>query len=373
MHKVAIISLLPVSATGGGESYTLNCAISVSLTGAECDLISPCEGGFCGDSSNSRLNRLFNRSLFANGKLLHTKQENFRQVLSGLPDCRYIWIHQYLASKSVFDILVNTHPKQIILFTNLGFEGNAVDFWIRYGKVPNHLFVEISKYSADRTKKHTNNVTYVYAGVWQKQLERLSNTSMPQEARFVSVNRVLPHKAIEITIDALLENDSLVVIGPDNLDAQYENFLKVKSQGKRVERIGEVSADMRNSIVSNSTALVASSSTITYRSQKLEQSELLGLVLLEALLNNTIPISSSQPALEEVMNALDLNDFVYPERNSLLLRNKMKLVNSLSKDDYIEIINKARILLEEKFLWNDFWPRIEKFIYPKIRLGEVTR
>lgn len=371
MDKVTIISLLPVSATGGGESYTFNCAASVSYSGVECELVSPCERNFCNVSSSSRLFSLFNRSLYVNGKLLYTKQESFRQVLSELSNSRYVWIHQYLASKSVFDILINTHPDQTILFTNLGFEQNIDDFWIRYGKVSNHLFVEISKYSASRTEKYTSNVIYDYAGVWQKQIERLPSSLFHKRKHFVSVNRVLPHKAIEVTIDALSENDSLVVIGPDKQDTQYEDFLSVIAKGKKVDRVGEVSANVRNSIISNAFALVSSSSTETYRSLRLAQSELLGLVLLEALLNNTIPISSSQPALEEVMNTLGLHDFVYPERDSIALKNKMKLVTSLSQDNYIEVVSKGKEVLEKKFLWDDFWLRLEKLIHQKIHIGVV--
>jgi hypothetical protein len=366
VNKVTIISLFPVSATGGGESYTLNCAISVSLAGFECELVSPCETGFCNNSSSNRLSSTFNSSLFTNGKLLYTKQESFNQVISELSNCQYVWIHQYLASKSVFDILIATHPDQVILFTNLGFEQNAVDFWIRYSSVPNHLFVEISKYSASRTKKYTSNVIYEYAGVWQKQIERSPNNLAARRTHFVSVNRVLIHKAIEVTIDALTDRNTLVVIGPKNLDVQYEKFLNVKARGKKIEWLGEVSADVRNGIISNAVALVASSATETYRSFKLEQSELLGLVLLESLLNNTIPISSSQPALAEVMSLLELDDFVYPERNSVCLGDKMKLVTSLSEDDYLKIVNQGKIILDKKFLWDNFWLRIEALVHQKI-------
>jgi glycosyltransferase involved in cell wall biosynthesis len=371
VDKVTIISLYPVSDTGGGESYTLNCAASASFSGLDCELVSPCEKDFCSNSSTSRFSSAFNRRFFANGKLLNAKQESFREVISDLSDCRYVWVHQYLASKSVFDILINTHPAQVILFTNLGFEQNAVDFWIRYGTTPNHLFVEISKYSASRTKQYASNVIYDYAGVWQKQVEKLPNIASQKRTHFVSVNRVLTHKAVEVTIDALSENDSLVVIGPDKLDDLYEKFLNIKATGKKVDRIGEVSSDVRNSIISNAVALISSSSTETYRSIRLPHSELLGLVLLEALLNNTIPISSSQPALAEVMNALGLDDFIYPERDSVALNNKMKLVASLSQDKYMEVVNRGRSILEKKFLWDNFWPRLEKLIYQEIKVGVV--
>jgi glycosyltransferase involved in cell wall biosynthesis len=368
MHKVAIISLLPVSATGGGESYTFNCAISVSLTGVECDLISPRESFFFNDSSSERFSRLFNNSSFINGKLSTISEKSFGQVLEELNTYQYVWIHQHLASSSVYDILTTARQEQVVLFTNLGFEKNSNDFWIRYEKVPNHFFIEISQYSAKLTRSYTSNVSYAYAGIWQEDLEKAQNMVHSKKDSFVSVNRVLPHKAIEVTIDALSEKDSLIVVGPSDLDPTYEKFLDLKAKGKKVDRIGAVISDVRDSIISNSIALIASSASSTYKSQSFKQSELLGLVILEAIQNNTIAITSSQPALEEVMSLLNLESFVYTERSSKDLRSKMQLVRSLPSSKYDEIIEQAKDILQQKFLWDDYWLRVKQLVLKELKL-----
>jgi glycosyltransferase involved in cell wall biosynthesis len=295
-------------------------------------------------------------------------EKSFGQVLEELNTYQYVWIHQHLASSSVYDILTTARQEQVVLFTNLGFEKNSNDFWIRYEKVPNHFFIEISQYSAKLTRSYTSNVSYAYAGIWQEDLEKAQNMVHSKKDSFVSVNRVLPHKAIEVTIDALSEKDSLIVVGPSDLDPTYEKFLDLKAKGKKVDRIGAVISDVRDSIISNSIALIASSASSTYKSQSFKQSELLGLVILEAIQNNTIAITSSQPALEEVMSLLNLESFVYTERSSKDLRSKMQLVRSLPSSKYDEIIEQAKDILQQKFLWDDYWLRVKQLVLQELKL-----
>ena len=118
------------------------------------------------------IDSIFNKTIFIGEQSLHSLvKESFIEILSTISEYKYVWIHQHLATPLVYDILLASDPEQIILFTNLGFEENAEDFWIRYNRVPYHLFIEISQYSASRTQKYTHNVSYVYGGAWKKKLE----------------------------------------------------------------------------------------------------------------------------------------------------------------------------------------------------------
>ncbi|MHC5676667.1 glycosyltransferase [Nostoc sp.] len=366
--KALFFSLLPLQQTGGGETYTRNCAISIANSGIECHLISPTEFSFIYTKDKSRFESLFDKTIFIREKSFQDPaQESFVEILSTIHEYKYVWIHQYLATPLVFDILLVNHPDQIILFTNLGFEENAGDFWIRYNRLPNHLFVEISQYSASRTKKHTPNVGYVYAGAWKKKLEKSFFKIFPKNRQFVSVGRLLPHKAFEIAIDALSDNDHLVIIGPESQDKRYKKFLETKIKGKNIDIVGEVPSSDRDNIVSRSLALIANSSSVTYDNKVFEQSELLGLVLIEAILNNTLPISSSQLALKEVMTLLQIEEFIYTERETQSLKSKMLFVRSLTAEEYRELVEKAKKIIEHLFLWDNYWTRVQQLIDGNMR------
>jgi len=362
--KALVFSILPVKKTGGGEGYTVNCATSISISGTECDLICPVEANFIQIRDSSRFENLCDTTVFIEGKASTSITKKFSEVLMEIPNYRYVWIHQYLGSPLVYDLLLVSHNRQMVLLTNLGFEENYDDFWIRYNKLPNHLFLEISQYSAKRTQNNTSNVSYLYAGAWRNTLEKYLNINLSSKntRQFVSVGRLLPHKSFETAIDAVSKNEKLVIIGPNSSDTYYKKFLEDKSKGKNVHLVGEMLTSDKDKIISNSIALIANSSSLTYRKQIFEQSELLGLVILEAILSNTLPITSSQPALKEVMDVLNLSELVYPERDSQSLKSKMALVSYLSDFEYKALLDQARKMIEQHFLWDNYWLRVKEMI-----------
>lgn len=357
MKRILVISLYPVSATGGGESYTLNCAKALSLEN-ECDLIAPIERGFIADRSLTRFQRLFNINTLIKANVCEIEQRSYQEILKKIGFYDVVFIHQYLAGISVHDMMLLTHSDQTIIFTNLGFEENSFDFWIRYTNLPNHFFIEISEYSANRTKKNTNNVGYVYAGAWKEQLKDISLKKNVEKNKFISVGRLLPHKAFEIMIEALNKNEALMLVGPYGENDHYQDYLKAKSHGKNVYFTGEILASERDAAINSSIALIANSSSTTYQNRIFEQSELLGLVIIDALINNTLPITSSQPALKEVMEVLNLENLVYEERDSKCLRNVLDAIICLSDIEYYKLIEQAKIVIENKFLWDDYWQHI---------------
>jgi glycosyltransferase involved in cell wall biosynthesis len=360
IKNVLLISLFPISSTGGGENYTLNCAKAISIDGdIECYLVAPKEGAFVGDKSRTRFHQIFTKKKLLKGKIVSETSENFKGILHEVCSYDIVFIHQYLAGIAVYDLMSLIHNKQNLILTNLGFEENSEDFWIRYQKLPNHLFLEISDYAAMRSKKYTDNVSYIYGGVWLNQLEKsYSLNKLNKKNNFVSVGRVLPHKSFEVAIDALLPEQQLVIVGPLG-DESYIKYLTMKSRSKNVLITGKIISSERDSIINSSLALIANSATNTYSNHKFEHSELLGLVILEALVNNTLPITSSQAALKEVMNVLNLTTFIYPERESSDLRKLMGYVVSLSEEDYLNLIEQAKEIIKAEFLWDDYWLRLK--------------
>jgi glycosyltransferase involved in cell wall biosynthesis len=362
LKSILLISLYPISATGGGENYTLNCAKSISMANIGCELVAPSDRSFIGDSSERRFHKWFTKQVFNAGSVSYTTQETFREILESVPAYEYLWIHQYLATASVYDLLLATHNQQIIYLTNHGFEEYAEDFWIRYSRLPNHYFIEVSKYSAKRTQQYTKSVNHLYAGAWKKNLEISSDISITDKNKFVCVGRLLPHKAFEVAIDALPKTDHLVIIGPDSENPAYKKFLETKSRGKNVHIVGEVVSSEKDRIVASSIALLVNSSSVTYQNRVFPHSELLGLVVIEAILNNTLPITSSLPALKEVMSVLKIEHLVYQERNPKSLYEKMNLVRSLSNNEYRVLIEQAKDIIRQQFLWDNYWFNLQNII-----------
>lgn len=353
--KTAVISLYPVTVTGGGENYTKNCALSISKTDGFCDLFYPRKA----EIGNS-ITHIFQCSVFSEKGLISENEITFRGLLQKISSYEFIWIHQYLSYPEIYDILISTNSSQKVLFTNLGLEMNAADFWCRYEKFPNHFFVEVSSFSASRARKYIKNASFEYGGIWENDLKHfLEILPSKKKNRFVSIGRVLPHKAFEITIEALAKYQHLDILGPKNIHPTYQKMLNLRSIFKDVNFLGYISEDKKLKILAESIALIASSSSKTLSGKACENSELLGLVILEAIVAGTLPITSCQPAFQEIMTKFQLSDLIYPERDVATLREKMDFVSQLSLERYLEYLENARAILVESFLWDNYWPRVQ--------------
>jgi glycosyltransferase involved in cell wall biosynthesis len=356
--SVALVSLHPVTVVGGGENYTKNCAKCIASFDGKCDLFYPVK-----DLCSGKMSHEFRCSTFSQSEDIQTFDLTFTELLNTLSGYQIVWIHQYLAYPEVYNILLSTHARQSVVFTNHGLEMNANDFWHRYEKFPNHVFLEVSDFSASRTKKYIKDAAFVYGGIWKEDLDKYSGISSPKRTdHFVAIGRVLPHKGFEISVSALNRKQHLDVLGPKNIHSTYQKFLTILSLFKDVKFLGHVTEEQKLKVLVESTALIASSASKTISGRECENSELLGIVILEAIAAGTLPIASFQPAFKEIMTTFQLTEFLYPERDSASLRQKIEFVNRLSLEQYSHYIEKARSILAEHFLWDDYWPRVQKVL-----------
>ncbi|MDB9525409.1 glycosyltransferase [Oscillatoria sp. CS-180] len=299
--------------------------------------------------------------MFNQKNLEHSFELAFSEVLKSISKYKRVWIHQYLAFPEVYNILASISSNQSVLFTNHGLELNESDFWNRYEPSPNHLFVEVSNFSSQRTKRHVNNVMFEYAGIWRSDLDTLCNQAYSDKSTFfVSVGRILTHKAFDVTIRALRTDQVLKIIGSKNQHSLYQIFLISLSLFKDVIFLGELPEQEKFQVLSQAIALIASSSSQSLSGRPRENSELLGIVVLEAIMAGTLPITSNQSAFKELMEFFDLTDFIYRERDVSDLRRKMEFTLGLDDDCYGEKIQRAQYLLRERFAWDDYWSRIRK-------------
>ena len=86
------------------------------------------------------------------------------------------------------------------------------------------------------------------------------------------------------TLEAVGREHALTIIGPPGGDAAYETFLaeRIATAGN-VRNTGFVDTATRTALVAEADVLLANSSHVTYTGDTLDQAELFGLVILEAV------------------------------------------------------------------------------------------
>lgn len=355
-RRVCLVSLLPLTATGGGERYSLAAAAAVAATGDECFVFSP----EASDPSRAPLReRLATRFVEVAPTPPHRRIRalDFRAVLDRLSAADFVLLHQFLTSGLTFDIVANVSGNQRLLFTTLGNEPLRTLFRELYQPSPNHLFVEISRFAAERSRVFDDRAISVSGGIWRKDLRNAPSESQASDS-VCAVGRVLPHKAFEIAIAALPPGMRLSIVGPHDLSSAYFEFLRERAAGRPVAFHGRVDDSERERILSDCRILVASSSTALYNGESREQAELLGLVIFEALAQFCLPIVSALPPFVEAMRNLGLSDWVYPQRDTVALGELLRVAQALTHSEFTRTVGHAREELTRTYLWDTYWTRV---------------
>jgi glycosyltransferase involved in cell wall biosynthesis len=356
--SVLLISLYPLDATGGGELYTVETAQAILASGESVTIASPVDVPSPRAELADRLGTPFIAVDAASDAAPDVV--TWRDVLASLPQHDHVWVHQYLAADLVFDVIASTASDQSLLFTSLGFEMIRSMFADVYQPCGRQHVVEISAYAASRAAVYARHATWMHAAIWRREMRALE-AAAPRRREFVALGRVLPHKGLETTIDALDRDDVLHVVGPAPDDA-YEAFLRTRARGKAVRFHGRLPrADVR-ALIAGTNGLVAASTHRLFDGRRIEQPELLGLVLCEALRDGTLPVASNVPAFAEVMGAVGLSDWTFPEGDSEALRADMRRLAAMDAGERRERLDAARAALVQRFAWDDYWPRVTSAI-----------
>ncbi|MDQ6664559.1 MAG: glycosyltransferase [Acidobacteriota bacterium] len=355
-RRVCLISLLPLAATGGGERYSLGAAASVAAAGDECFVFSP--EALCPPQAPLP-RRLAARFVEVTPTPPHRRIRalDFRAVLDRIAVADIVLLHQFLTADLAFDVIANSGGSQILLFTTLGNEPLRALFQELYQPSPSHFFVEISRFAAERSRVFSPRAMAVSGGIWREDL-RLAPPAAQSADRVCAVGRVLPHKGFEVTIDALPPGTRLSIVGPHDPASPYVEFLRGRAVGKPVEFLGRIDDPDRERILSSCRILVASSSTTLYTGEVLEQAELLGLVIFEALAQCCLPIASALPPFVEAMRNLGLGDWVYPQRDIAKLGELLRAAQALGSSEFLRIIDDARAELPRHYEWDTYWTRV---------------
>jgi glycosyltransferase involved in cell wall biosynthesis len=361
--KVLIISLYPLTSIGGGEVYTINSALSVAAS-EDVDLYAPTSK--VPDNTrdyNTLLDWEFS-SVLLHGQYNVGKVCPFKLLLRELHTFDVVWIHQYLSNLLFYQLLSCTTQDQLLIMTSLGHEPCLGDFLRAYQRSANHHFCEISRYSAERTIGRLEpgvERSQVYAGCWANSL--VTPHKPPSiRSKLIAVGRVLPHKGFETTIQALRPGEELTVAGPFDDSDRYAAFLRQLPCLGKVNLVGSITDDSKAALLSSSDVLVASSTTKLYDGRSIEQSELLGLVIIEAISSGVWPIVSNQPAFVEVMAALECSDFVFEQGSASSLRVALDRFQGLPADIVRQRLVSMQSRVRKHWCYDDYWTRLLKTI-----------
>lgn len=128
------------------------------------------------------------------------------------------------------------------------------------------------------------------------------------------VGRLLPHKGIDVLIDALPTGRRLVVAGRPDLvrHADYLRVLRAKAAGKDVRFVVDADDTQLARLYSAATVTILPSLWVDYYGRRHTVPELLGLTLLESLASGTPVIATAVASLPEIVRDGDTGRVVAP-------------------------------------------------------------
>lgn len=358
----AIISQLPLEVVGGGERFTLNTHRSAVACGEVVDLW--CAAGVHPqvEPHARRMAHTYRRLVPAGDAPAPFETVTLRDLLRRQADYGTVVVHQHLVNASTFDMLSAAPPMQRMILTSLGAEPVSKLFAEAYEPHSGVEIVEISRYAADRAGDRGMPATSVSAGVWLADVAPPVPRPAAPGLRAIAIGRLLPHKAFEVAIDAvagMARDVSLTIVGPSSGDAEYERHLAaLAGRTGNCRLAGCLDDPARVDELARSDVLLANSAHLTYRGKRLDQPELLGLVILEAVALGVLPIASDIPSFREVCTALGLERWLYPERDATALRDLLGTALALTVDGRRGIVREAAARLAHGYLWDDYWLRL---------------
>ena len=358
----AIISQLPLDVVGGGERFTLHTHRSALVCGEVVDLWSAAGGNPPLEPHQRRMTHPYHKVSHIGGKPVPTETITLRDLLCRQADYDTVVVHQHLVNASTLDILSAAAPTQKIFLTSLGAEPISELFAKAYEPHSGVEIVEISRYAAERVAARGMKASSQSAGVWRADVAPPTPRPASPELRAIAIGRLLPHKAFEVAVDAvanLAPSVSLTIVGPSSGDAEYERYLAAMTgRSRNCHVAGYLDDNARITALARADVLLANSAHLTYSGKRLDQPELLGLVIVEAIAHGVLPIASDIPSFREICEQLGLERWIYPERNSEALRDLLLAVQAMSPSQRCRIVRDAAERLTHGYLWDDYWLRL---------------
>ena len=281
---------------GGGERYPLELARALARE-IECTLVT------FGPESSVRRD--------ASGLLVRVLQPRIRLcghpahplalgMLAATRDTDLIHTHHMRSTPSRIAVLAARARRQAVVATDHGLQGGD---WL--GVLPRlfDYFLAVSQYSAHELRLPPTRTHVIYGGA-DPQCYQPDSSIVRDGVLFVG--RITPHKGIDRLIQAVPSDARLRIAGSDGHDPElpernYPALLRHLARGKRVEFLGPVGDEDLPLLYRQAQVLVLPSVGQTCYGRTVRVSELLGLVVLEAMASGTPVVCSRIGGLPEIV------------------------------------------------------------------------
>jgi glycosyltransferase involved in cell wall biosynthesis len=329
---------------GGGERYPLQLARALASE-VECELIT-----FGPSTSLTRdpegLSIRVLHSLAALGG--HPAHPLAPGLITALKGADIVHTHHMRSTPSRMAAVTAHLRGQHIVTTDHGLQGSD---W--GGLLPRLFdrFLAVSEYSARVLDMPDGRTRVIYGGADPK---RFSPDPDVTREGVLFVGRITPHKGVDRAIAALPDGAGLTIAGsvghdPNPPERDYRQLLQRMAAGRAVTFLGPVPDDDLPALYRRAAVFVLPSVHRTCYGKNIEISELLGLVVLEAMASGTPVVCSAVGGLPEVVQDGVTGFLVEPgnvdelhERLAELLENRA-LARRMGEN--------ARALALERFTW----------------------
>jgi glycosyltransferase involved in cell wall biosynthesis len=219
--------------------------------------------------------------------------------------------------------------------------------------------LEVSRFSANRTARAGVNVRHIYGSLWQNEIEPITLAQVKQRDphSWIMCGRIWIVKKFEIGIRAVPDTDSLKIVGDPSVHPEYYQRLRRLAHGKNVIFCGRKSDQERNELMSGARGLLVCSSQVV-GGKFIEQAELFGIVVAEAVAKGILPIVSGIPPFREVMEIMKLGRYVFEPDNPADARKKLRLVQDLCDEEYLAAVKIAQEAIRRNMVWDDIVERV---------------
>lgn len=225
--------------------------------------------------------------------------------------------HQIHATSSIMSAEFCRRTGKRVFVTDLG-GGPSGDVSLAHDKLFDaHL--HISAFSQRLWENSDTRSVLISGGVDSERFHPADKP--PAEFRATFVGRILPHKGVDVLIDAVPDDMQLDVIGRA-YDDRYFADLTSRADGKRVSFITDLADDALPAAYRRSSCVVLPSVYRTMYGAGSFAPELLGQTLLEGMASGIPAICTDVGAMPEVV--IDGGTgFVVPDRDASALRRKL--------------------------------------------------
>jgi glycosyltransferase involved in cell wall biosynthesis len=252
--------------------------------------------------------------------------------------------HQYRTATSSLSIAAGAAFGKRVFVTDHG--GGGLHF---NDVIPLHRlitgFLPVSRFSAEQWKSRLRTASVLHGGVDARFLEPHSE---PRGREILFVGRLLPHKGVDVLVDALPPGVPLTLLGRPQRP-EYTSLLEQLSAGKEVRFILDAGDDDLRAAYRRALVTVLPSVYVDRYGVSYEEPELLGLTLLESMACGTPVICTDAGAMPEIVED-GVTGFVVPPSDPIALRERLQFLSD-HPEEAASMGQRARETVLREYTW----------------------